>query len=70
MSMQLSDRSLISLLGVSFCVGIVAGYQLKKYRLYYLQAKRNYFLRKAKKAQDIIDSNSLDGDDEIVVVNS
>ena len=55
-SYTVSDKALAVYLGISFVLGTIFGYKLKTWRLKYLQAKRDYFRKKALQTQTKIDA--------------
>ena len=54
MTIQLEDRAAALVACVIFVGGAVVGWKLKEYRLKYLKAKRDFYLRKAGDTHDRI----------------
>jgi len=48
---EVSGRLLCVMLGLSFAGGVLLGYQIKSWRIKYLQAKRDFFQRRLRDTQ-------------------
>jgi len=52
---EVSNRLLLLLMGVSFASGVFLGYEMKTWRMKYLQTKRDYLQRRLRDTQKQID---------------
>lgn len=57
-SIDIQSKTGLVLMGTAFAAGTVLGWYLKTWRLQWLSAKRDFFARKAKKAQDEMEGKS------------